>query len=111
MARTEIVPREGSFVGWKKLSGGHIAKLLIPENAKRSNACGRKCRASSARVVSIETRGGKKTRKRIASLHDRAFFYASGKVVSVENFDADRLNECAPGIHFYLTREEAEAHA
>jgi hypothetical protein len=41
------------------------------------------------------------------SMHDRKFEYELGKEVSVDNFDEDRRHECAPGIHFFMTREEA----
>ena len=34
-------PTEGSFIGWKKASG-HIVKLRIPEDARRSSATGHK---------------------------------------------------------------------
>ena len=33
-----------------------------------------------------------------------------GETVEVENFDQNRWNECAPGIHHYITRWEAVNH-
>lgn len=30
-----------------------------------------------------------------------------GETVAVDNFEEDRWIECAPGIHFFLTAEEA----
>ncbi len=36
---------------------------------------------------------------------------ASAKKAKGHQWGEDRLIECAGGIHFYLTREEAEAHA
>ena len=30
-----------------------------------------------------------------------------GEIVKVDNFDKDRWNECSPGIHFFMTRDEA----
>ena len=41
------------------------------------------------------------------SKHDSGFAYRIGDTVSVDNFDENRWNECAPGIHFFITREEA----
>ena len=35
-------PESGSFIGWKKTAEDLIVKLLIPEDAKRSSAFGRK---------------------------------------------------------------------
>ena len=52
VAQTSILPDEGDIIGWKKaitLDGAPIiVKLLIPADAQRSNATGRKCRASTA---------------------------------------------------------------
>lgn len=93
-------PPAGSFIGYKKLGNGTIAKLLIPEDAERSSSTGFKCRASYAIV--LEGDG--------TSIHDITFVYKTGEKVIPSGFDKDRWQECAPGIHFYLTREEAEAY-
>ena len=53
-ARLLVPPEEGSFIAFKKLQGGIICKLLIPEDAKRSSATTRKCRASKAIVLEGE---------------------------------------------------------
>ena len=121
LAQTEIVPREGEFVGWKKaykqvgiglynnpIYDACIVKLLIPHDAQRSNATGRKCRASKAKVLSIETFNGYPFGIEACSNYDAGFVYRVGQTVEVDNFDTDRLNECAPGVHFFITREEAE---
>ena len=58
--------------------------------------------------MSITTLNGEKTDlKSIASGWDSKFIYKVGKYVSVDNFDENRWNECAPGIHFFITRQEA----
>ena len=38
---------------------------------------------------------------------DENFIYRIGETVEVKNFDCDRSHECAPGIHFFITRQEA----
>ena len=43
----------------------------------------------------------------VQSYHDSSFIYEVGKTVTVDNFDTNRWNECAPGIHFFITRGEA----
>lgn len=43
----------------------------------------------------------------INSDYDSGFVYRIGETVEVANFDTDRKNECAPGIHFFITRQEA----
>ena len=109
LAITEIVPREGSFIGWKKCYEGSIVKLRITEDSKRSNASGRKCRASKVEVLEITDCNGNAADEAI-SCYDSEFAYHVGDVLEVADFDENRLNECAPGIHFYLTPEEAKAY-
>jgi Family of unknown function (DUF5758)/Pentapeptide repeats (8 copies) len=106
-AMTSIVPETGSLEGFKKLRGGAIAHIFIPAKAKRSNAAGRKCRASEAKVLAIWDSAGKPI-KTGHSQHDYSFVYRVGRIARPDSFDANRWNECAPGIHFFLTRIEAE---
>ena len=99
--KTRIIP-DGDLVGWKKCKDGVIVKLLIPGNVRRSSAFGRKCRAESAKVLGVfGSNIG-------VSIRDGETIYEIGEVVYVNNFDPDFKNECAPGIHFFLAREEAE---
>ena len=96
-----IVPEEGSFVGFKKLGNKTIAKILIPEDAERVGGyTGRKCRASKA--VVLEGVG--------VSSHDPNFTYAVGAVLTPDSWDNDPRVECSHGIHFFLTRKEAEEY-
>ena len=100
-------PEEGEFIGWKK-SDGRIVKLKITEDAKRSSATTRKCRCSKAIVLAIENIDGSPSGlSEVRSHYDRTFVYKVGETVEVPNFDMDRKNECAPGIHFFITRQEA----
>ena len=100
IARTRILP-DGILIGWKKLRNGVIAKVRIPEEAKRSHAWGRKCRAEFVDV--IEGDG--------VSIHDGVTKYAPGLRVTCDKWETDWTKECAGGIHFYITKEEAEAHS
>jgi len=102
-------PEEGSFIGWKKARKKSIVKLRITAKAKRSSATTRKCRASEAKVLAIFDREGKKIEV-TTSNYDDAFEYKVGEIVSVENFDENRWEECASGIHFFITRKEAEQY-
>ena len=110
IAQTLIVPDVGAFEAWKKLSGGHVAHLRIPAKAKRLNASGRKCRASEAKVIAIYTRDGAKTGEAVPSSHDGTFFYQAGSTVKPHSFCEDRWEECSGGIHFFITRTEAEGY-
>ena len=108
-AQTLIVP-DGSIIGWKKCLNGLIVKLRIPEEAKRSNATGRKCRAEFADVLEIIDMTDKRRKPTEAvSVYDNSFIYRIGERVSPKNkWSDDRFEECAAGIHFYITQIEAE---
>jgi hypothetical protein len=96
-----IVPETGSFEGYKKLRGGVICRLLIPTDAARVGGyTSRKCRAEFAQVlegegVSLTTPYNKVT-------------YKVGETVRPDRWDPDPCVECSAGIHFFLTRREAE---
>lgn len=111
MPETLIVPQKGEFVGWKR-AGDVIVKLLIPADAKRSNATGRKCRCSYAEVLDLQGPDGVSlipygiTSTR-TNEHGPETWYTVGKPVYPNGFDPNRWHECAPGIHFFITREEA----
>ena len=102
-----VCPEEGSFIGYKK-ANGHIVKLRITEDALRSSATSRKCRCSKAEVLSITTLDGKDDGlTSIPCNYDSNFIYRVGTTVEVEDFETDRWDECAAGIHFFITRQEA----
>lgn len=117
VAQTSILPDEGDIIGWKKAyvddaiddATPVIVKLLIPADAQRSNATGRKCRASKARVLDLQDKQGNSLPPNTTaySSYDTDFTYRTGETVHVEDFDTNRWKECAPGIHFFITRIEA----
>lgn len=83
-------------------------ELLIPEDAKRCSATTRKCRCDRAIVVSITKITGEDAGiESVASSYDQNFIYKVGETVTVTDFCDDRWKECAPGIHFFITRQEA----
>ena len=100
-------PTEGSFIGWKKASG-HIVKLRIPEDARRSSATEHKCRCDKAYVMEIQNMDGTRaTVDAVRSDRDQNFVYTVGATVEVPDFDDNRWSECAPSIHFFIDRREA----
>ena len=102
-AQVSIVS-EGNVVGWKKCRDNVIVKLLIPQKAKRSNASGRKCRAEYVQVLRVfgSDLG--------ISSHDGKTEYRKGEIVRCDKWNEDRWTECGGGIHFFLTRIEAESY-
>jgi hypothetical protein len=89
--RRSILPA-GELVAWKKLRGGGLCKLLIPKEAKRhSSLTSRKCRAEYAIV-----------------LEEHKLEYRVGQKVVPDSYDPDPRIDCSHGIHFYITRQEAQ---
>jgi len=97
----QICPEEGDFIAWKAVSGGAVIKLLVPKEAKRtSSLVGRKCRAEFVTV--LEGYG--------VSIHDKETTYKPGLKVIPDNYDDDIRVECTSGIHFFMTKREAEEY-
>ena len=101
IARTRILS-EGDLIGWKKCKNNVIVKMQIPSDAKRSHAFGRKCRAEYVKV--LEVIGAEVG----IAQHDGKTKYRKGEIVKPDSFDENWQDECAPGIHFFITRIEAE---
>ena len=97
---------EGEIIGYKKLSNGTTCKLKIPAGSSRLNAIGsRKCRAEY--VVVIEGNGQSAN----PSGNGDILQYAPGVVVRCTGAFCDDVRiECASGIHFFITRKEAEEY-
>ena len=102
IARTRTLP-EGTLIGWKKCCDGVLVKLEVPAEAKRSHAFDRKCRAEFVKV--LEVIGADEG----VSQHTPDTVYCVGETVRCDKWDEDWMTECSGGIHFYITREEAEA--
>ena len=101
-------PDEGEYTAYKKVRGNYIVVLHVPSYAKRSSALGRKCRCDKADVIRIDNLDGSMADvSTVYSSYDSNFKYTVGETVTVENFDDDRWNECAPGIHHFMNRQEA----
>jgi uncharacterized protein YjbI with pentapeptide repeats len=96
------IPQEGELIVWKAVAGG-VCRLRIPPEAKRTaSMIGRKCRAEWVEVLEAPTNG--------AGLHDSTVIYRAGEVVRPDKYDPDPRVECTHGIHFFLTKDEAEAY-
>ena len=108
-------PETGSYIAYKKATGKPrsfidfcIIKLLIPEDAKRSSSLSSKCRASKAIVLDIfDLYDESKHLDTAYSIFAKSFCYKVGKTIEVTHFDENRWNECAPGIHHFLSKQEA----
>ena len=99
-----VCPETGSFEAWKKCHSGVIVKLMIPADSRRSSATSRKCRAEFAQV--LEVFGADYG----ISSHDGVTKYEKGKTVRCDKWEENRWVECGGGIHFFITRAEAESY-
>jgi len=106
-----IVPETGDFEVWKKLQNDFIAHLLIPRKAKRvSCPTGRKCRAEYAKTLHIWDAKGKSVKSGISKGMGggQPLTYKVGEITRPDSYDPDWRIECSHGIHFFITRREAE---
>ena len=105
----QIIPEIGNFIAWKKASG-QVIKLQIPSKAKRTcNIINRKCRAEYVKTLSIENIDGTKSGlNEVVGDHDNKTVYKVGEITKADSFDDDLRNDCTHGIHFFITRKEAE---
>ena len=106
IARTVIVA-QGELDVWKKCKDGILVELRIPREARRSSAFGRKCRCEFADVIKVHHNSGL---AKSTSDAKHIVEYREGTRVTCHEWDDNRWEECSGGIHFYLTKEEAEAH-
>ena len=103
-----IAPEVGSFIAFKKLRNNVVATLEIPAEAKRtSSLIGRKCRAEFAKVVALSSNAVVGYAKHQSP---GAFPYRVGEIVRPDSFNDDIRLECTNGIHFFMTRREAEEY-
>lgn len=125
-----------TFIAWKKARHPRAAaesipyflkahetvllKLEIPEDAKRVQPENIKCRASKVKVLAIyeieqyftgaifRNKAKKTTLKEAYSLYDNSYKYTLGQIARpTERFSTDLTDECKPGIHFFLSKQDA----
>ena len=101
-----VCPEKGSFIGYKR-ANGCLVELLILDDAKRSSATTSKCRCDKAKVLDIIDINTGESMEKARSDYDPNFIYEVGEIVSVDNFDDNRWNECGTGIHFFMNRNNA----
>lgn len=103
-------PEKGAFLGYKKCVNNRMVQLLIPADALRTSATLPSCRCSKAKVLTIKSFDFKENFDEAWSLVDENFEYKRGEWVEVKDFNKDRWMDSTTGIHFWMTREEAEAY-
>ena len=89
------------IIGWKKCKNDVLVKLEIPRGAIVFSINNNKCRTDKAKVLEIIGRNR-------AYSNYKFFSYYVGDVIEIFDFNCQYNVECAKGIHFFKTREEAE---
>jgi hypothetical protein len=101
-----IVPKEGSFIAYKKLNSGAIAKLRVPEDAERISCLrSRTCRVSRAKVLEISN-GLQKD----VDILTKKLVYKVGKYVKPDSFNNDIRHDNRNGINCFMTEKEAKEY-
>lgn len=103
-------PETGPFLGYKKCFGNRIVQLLIPANARRTSATNTCCRCDFAKVLTIKDMETNEDYDEAVSYVDQDFIYRRGQLIYAKNFNPDRWADSTGGIHFWLTRKEAEGY-
>ena len=90
------------IVGYKKACGGKIITLELPIEAKVFSINGNKRRTNKANVIDMQGE------TELSSMYDNGFKYHVGDEIDIIDFNENYNVDCGAGIHFFLTREEAE---
>lgn len=93
-----------NIVGYKKCIGGHgnvIVTLEIPRGAIVFSINGYKFRTNKAKVIGLDGAN------RAKSFYQDMTYYMWDEF-TIDNFNCAYNVECGAGIHFFMTREEAE---
>lgn len=94
------------LIGYKKCKNDLIVELIIPKGSIVFSINNFKCRTNRAKVVSITNIDGK-TNYKIAASNHGGLVYTVGDDILIDDFNLMYNVECAEGIHFFRTREEA----
>jgi hypothetical protein len=87
-----------------------LVKLRVPQDAPRSHAFGRKCRAAFVDVLEVFNGNTSFPKDVGISRYDETTEYRVGDRVTADYWEPDWTQECAGGIHFFITKEEALAY-
>ena len=92
------------IIGWKKCKNNVLVKLEIPRGAIVFSINNKKCRTDKAKVLDII--GADEAYSR----DNEYFSYHVGDIIEIFDFNCEYNIECANGIHFFRTKEEAEKY-
>lgn len=109
-----VCPTEGEFTGWtigEDFKGNEcLVEVFIPAWADRNSGTTRKCRAEALVIKSSEllSDGGDALFMR---LKHRDFGFAIGQELYDSDFEYNRFKVSSTDLYFWISKEEALAHA
>ena len=92
------------MIGYKNSNEWEIITLEIPIGAKVFSINNNKRRTNKVKVIDMQGE------TELSSIHDIDFKYHVGDEIDIIDFNENYNVECGEGIHFFLTREEAEKY-
>ena len=90
------------MIGYKNSNEYKIITLEIPIGSKVFSINNNKRRTNKAKVIDVQGE------IELSSIYYADFKYHVGDEIDIIDFDENYNVECGEGIHFFLTREEAE---
>lgn len=113
-----VCPEEGEFTGWtlaEEFDGTeYLLRVSVPWTARRSSGTTRRCRAEALsvdEVISLDTEKSYGFPYPYITLKNRDFKLRLGETSTDENFEVDRFKVSSTDLYFWISKEEALAHA
>jgi hypothetical protein len=101
------IQETGRLIGYKKLRNDLVAKIAIPAKAKRTaNLINRKRRAEYVKTLKIYNPSNGTVTDAGNGEYDGTL-YTVGDITRSHGYDDDIRLDCAGGIHFWTTEQEA----
>lgn len=109
-----VCPTKGVFTAWTigdDFKGNDcLVEVVIPVWAQRSSGTTRKCRAEALYIESIKRLKDNYNPFGV-SLRFRDYILTKNEVVRDNDYEVDRFKVSSTDLYFYITKEEALAHA
>lgn len=108
-----VCPTHGSFTGWTIVENEEqefIAMLSIPAYARRNSGTTRRCRTNKLYIKEIFSIDGEDVPKSFR-LKNRDVKTHVGDGLWDSNFEYNRFNVSSTDLYFWISKEEALAHA
>ena len=109
-----VCPTEGEFTGWtigEDFEGNDcLVEVSIPTWAQRSSGTTRKCRAELLYIELIERlKDGYDPIE--VTLKNRDYILTEKEIAQDDDYETDRFKTSSTDLYFWISKEEALAHA